>query len=562
VNDGVQLRDLWTDGANGRGTRAPMLAPVVPTRYTAAMIRRALISVSDKTGIVELAQLLASKDVQILSTGGTLKKLRDAGVEAESVEDFTGSPEVMDGRVKTLHPRVHGGILARLDRDQADLDRIGGAPIDLVVCNLYPFEQTMAKEGASHQDIIENIDIGGPSMVRSAAKNHDRVAIVCDPADYRRISEEIEREGSVSLATRKTLAAKAYGHTAAYDGAIAGYLSSEAEKDQDGTMAELPPYLTVALERVQMLRYGENPHQSGAWYRERRAPGGSVARASDVGAGNKELSFNNLVDLDAAYEAVLEFRRPAAAVIKHTNPCGLAVADELAEAYRRARAGDPVSAFGGIVALNSACDLATAEVIAETFIECVVAPSFDDDARQRLSKKKNLRLVATGAPPREPALAFKRIGGGFVVQQADAAAPERGAAEVREGRVVTKRAPSPEELTALAFAWRVCKHVKSNAIVLASAADGAEQVVGVGAGQMSRVQAVQLACDKAAEKAKGAVMASDAFFPFPDGVEAAIAKGVTAVAQPGGSKKDDEVIAAADAAGIAMVLTGVRHFRH
>ena len=355
---------------------------------------------------------------------------------------------------------------------------------------------------------------------------------------------------------RRSLAAKAFGHTAAYDGVIAGYLSAAVESgDAEAAKTEpFPPTLTLSLERVASLRYGENPHQAGSWYRERRAPTGSLAFARDVGAGGKELSFNNLVDLDAALEVVRDFAEPAAAVIKHTNPCGLATHTSLAEAYRRARAGDPLSAFGGIVALNRVCDLETAEVVAETFIECVIAPAYAPDALERLKKKKNLRVVEVGDAADRRSLAFKRISGGFVVQDGDVTGP----GEVEKGEVVTKRAPTAEELASLAFGWVVCKHVKSNAIVLAKEM----QVVGVGAGQMSRVKAVELACDKAEQRAQGAVLASDAFFPFPDGVEAAAARGVTAVAQPGGSVKDAEVIAACDAAGLAMVFTGVRHFRH
>ncbi|RLB59935.1 MAG: bifunctional phosphoribosylaminoimidazolecarboxamide formyltransferase/inosine monophosphate cyclohydrolase [Deltaproteobacteria bacterium] len=529
------------------------------------MIRRALISVSDKTGVIPFARALAARDIELLSTGGTLAALAAEDIPTRAVEDYTGSPEVMDGRVKTLHPRVHGGILARGDddgavttADQADLERLGGQPIDLVVCNLYPFEQTVAKEGASTEEVVEQIDIGGPSMVRSAAKNHGRVTVVCDPADYPTVLAEIEEDGSVALGTRKRLAAKAFAHTAAYDGVIAAYLSAEAERPDADTAAEtrFPPYVTLALERVATLRYGENPHQRGAWYRDRRAALGSLALASEVGGGKKELSFNNLVDLDAALEVVREFDRPAAAVIKHTNPCGLAVAEDLAEAYRQAREGDPLSAFGGIVALNRTCDLATAEVIAETFIEGVVAPGFDDDALARLSRKKKLRLVATGPWPPRTGLMFKRIGGGFVLQDVDGNA----AGEVEAAQVATKRPPTEQELRSLIFCWKVCKHVKSNAIVLCSGER--EQIVGVGAGQMSRVQSVHIACDKAGDRAQGSVLASDAFFPFPDGVEAAVEKGVTAVVQPGGSVKDAEVITAADAAGIAMVLTGARHFRH
>jgi phosphoribosylaminoimidazolecarboxamide formyltransferase/IMP cyclohydrolase len=354
---------------------------------------------------------------------------------------------------------------------------------------------------------------------------------------------------------RKKLAAKAYAHTAAYDGSIAAWLSAAAEGAEDADRARaFPPYLTLPLERVATLRYGENPHQRAAWYRDRNAAEGTLARAVELGAGNKELSFNNLVDLHAALEAVREHERPAAAIIKHCNPCGLACADELAEAYRRAREGDPLSAFGGIVALNKSCDRATAEAIGETFIECVVAPAFDDRALELLRQKKNLRLVATGAWGDDRGIALQRIGGGFVVQDADATA----AGEVENGKVVTQRRPSAEELASLSFAWKVGKHVKSNAIVLCRG----EELVGTGAGQMSRVDSVRIACDKAGERAKGAVLASDAFFPFPDGVELAARHGITAIAQPGGSVKDAEVIAAADAAGVAMVLTGVRHFRH
>ncbi len=513
------------------------------------MIRRALISVSDKTGIVDFARALAGKGVEILSTGGTLKALREAGVAAVSVEDYTGSPEVMDGRVKTLHPRVHGGILARLERDQRDLDRLGAKPIDLVAVNLYPFEDTVAR-GADYDVVVENIDIGGPSMVRSAAKNHARVTVVCDPADYAAVLAELD---GPSPALRRRLAAKAYAHTAAYDGAIAAYLSSAAE----GESGPFPPYLTLALERVAGLRYGENPHQRGAWYRERRAPAGSLSRGQSVGAGGKELSFNNLVDLDAALELVRELERPAAAVIKHTNPCGLAIHDSLAEAYRLAREGDPLSAFGGVVALNRECDEATAQVIGETFIECVAAPSYAAAALELLCKKKNLRLVAVGAAAAR-GLELVRIGGGFVVQDADAT----GAGEALAGKVVTRRAPSAAELATLQFAWPACKPVKSHANVLAQPAGPGQQVVGVGAGQRSRVQSVLIACDKAGDRAKGSALGSDAFFPFPDGVEAAAARGVTAIAQPGGSVKDADVIAAADALGLAMVLTGVRHFRH
>ncbi|WP_438036408.1 bifunctional phosphoribosylaminoimidazolecarboxamide formyltransferase/IMP cyclohydrolase [Sorangium sp. So ce204] len=522
------------------------------------MIRRALISVSDKTGLLPLARRLAEKGVEILSTGGTQRALADAGVPVVGVEAYTGSPEVMDGRVKTLHPRVHGGILMRGAIDDEDLARLGGAPIDLVVCNLYPFEATVRKPGVAHPEIIENIDIGGPSMVRSAAKNHARVAVVVDPADYDAVLAEIDRQGEVSSATRRRLATKAFAHTAAYDGMVSGYLSSLPEEGEPSAAEReaYPRFLTLALERAYPLRYGENPHQSGAFYRERGAAAGSLALAESLGAGGKELSFNNLVDVDAAFEAVRELTQPAAVVVKHTNPCGVATGDSLAAAYRTARDADAVSAFGGIVALNREVDRAAAEVLVETFLECVVAPAYTPDALEVLRTKKNLRLLATGAllPADHRELTFKRVGGGLVVQERDASA----AGEVRGGRVVTKRAPTEKELEALDLGWRVCKHVKSNAIVLAIPG----RTVGIGAGQMSRVESVRIACSKAGERARGSVLASDAFFPFPDNVVLAAEHGITAVAQPGGSVKDAEVIAAADAAGIAMVFTGARHFRH
>lgn len=518
-------------------------------------IRTALLSVTDKTGLVPFARALVERGVRILSSGGTAKALGAEGVPVETVESYTGSPEVMDGRVKTLHPRVHGGILSRGDRDAADLARLGARAIDLVVVNLYPFERVASDPSSSHEHIVENIDIGGPSMVRSAAKNHARVTIVCDPADYGRVLDEMASGGGdTTPQTRAELAAKAFAHTAAYDAAISGYLSSR--EAGDGARSRFPRYLTLPFERAYGLRYGENPHQAGAFYAERHAEPGTIARAESLGAGGKELSFNNLVDVDAALDAVREFDRPAAVVVKHTNPCGAAVAATLADAYREAREADALSAFGGIVALNREVDEATAKVLAETFLECIVAPSFAPSALEVLRAKKNLRLLATGSwlGAEHSALAFKRVGGGLVVQDRDATA----SGEVTRGKVATKRAPTADETRSLEFAWRVCKHVKSNAIVLARG----EGTVGVGAGQMSRVVSVQIACEKAGENARGSVLASDAFFPFADGVEAAARAGVTAVAQPGGSTRDAEVIAAADAAGMAMVLTGVRHFRH
>ncbi len=516
-------------------------------------IRTALVSVSDKSGLVPFARALHERGVHILSSGGTAKALAAEGIAVETVESYTGSPEVMDGRVKTLHPRVHGGILSRGDRDRGDLDRLGAREIDLVVVNLYPFERVAADPKSSHEHIVENIDIGGPSMVRSAAKNHARVTVVCDPQDYERVLEELARRGDTTPETRAELAAKAFAHTAGYDAAISGYLSSRAA---DGTRTRFPRYLTLPFERAYGLRYGENPHQAGAFYVERDAPAGSLARAESLGAGGKELSFNNLVDVDAALDVVREFDRPAAVIVKHTNPCGVAVHESLLEAYRAAREADPVSAFGGIVALNQQVDEPTARAIGETFVECVVAPSFSLPALEVLRGKKNLRLLATGAwlGAGHAAMTSKRVGGGLVVQDRDATA----GGEVTRGKVASRRAPTADELRGLEFAWRVCKHVKSNSIVLATG----EVTVGVGAGQMSRVISVQIACEKAGEESRGSVLASDAFFPFPDGVEAAARAGVTAVAQPGGSVKDPDVIAAADRLGLAMVFTGVRHFRH
>lgn len=519
-------------------------------------IRTALLSVSDKTNLLAFAHGLAKRGVHILSSGGTAKALEAEGIPVETVESYTGSPEVMGGRVKTLHPRVHGGILCRGDMDKADLDRLGAREIDLVCVNLYPFERTAADPASSHEHIVENIDIGGPSMIRSAAKNHARVTVVCDPEDYTRVLAEMDR-GDVGTQTRAELAAKAFAHTAAYDAAISGYLSGR--EGEGGARVPFPRYLTLPFERAYGLRYGENPHQAGAFYVERGAPVGSLARAESLGAGGKELSFNNLVDADAALDCVREFDEPAAVVVKHTNPCGVSLGATLAEAYKAARDADALSAFGGIVALNRSVDAATAALLAETFLECVVAPSFEAAALPILHAKKNLRLLATGAwlPAAHEAWQAKRVGGGLVVQTRDASA----AKEVTAGRVVTKRVPTASELAALEFAWRVGKHVKSNAIVLV-APGTSPRTVGVGAGQMSRVVSVQIACEKAGAATKGSALASDAFFPFPDGLEAAAKAGITAVAQPGGSVKDADVIAAADAHGIAMVLTGVRHFRH
>jgi phosphoribosylaminoimidazolecarboxamide formyltransferase/IMP cyclohydrolase len=514
-------------------------------------IHTALISVSDKAGIVELGKALQAKQVRILSTGGTATALRDAGVSVTDVSQYTESPEVMSGRVKTLHPRVHGGILMRDDDgDRKQLAALGGEPIDLVIVNLYPFASTVAR-GAPHAEVIENIDIGGPSMLRSAAKNHARVTVVVDPADYPAVLAAIETGTDPAL--RATLAAKAFTHTARYDADIAQYLTSVKP---DGTRAAFPDSFGAMFEKVYGLRYGENPHQQAAFYRDPQAPAGSLARAEVVSSGNKELSFNNLVDCEAALDAVREFSVPAAVVVKHTNPCGVATGEDLCRAYKVAREADALSAFGGIVALNREVDEATANALVETFLECVVAPSFSKAALARLAQKKNLRLLATGAwlAADHTAYHWKQIGGGMLVQDRDAS----GGSEVARAKVVTKRAPTDAERNALDLAWRVCKHVKSNAIVLAKP----ERTVGVGAGQMSRVVSVEIAVKKAGAEAQGSVLASDAYFPFTDGVDAAIAAGVTAIVQPGGSVKDPDVIATADNAGIAMLLTGVRHFRH
>lgn len=520
-------------------------------------IRRALLSVSDKTGLVPFARALTERGVQLLSTGGTLRALEHAGVPVQSVESYTGSPEVMDGRVKTLHPRVHGGLLARRGLDEQDLERLGASFIDLVVVNLYPFEQTLARPEASYQELVENIDIGGPSMLRSAAKNHARVTVVCEPADYSRVLDEMSHhESEVSESTRRQLAAKVFAHTAAYDALIAEWLGSQSADSQAHPATRL-----LVLDKAYDLRYGENPHQSGAFYRERRAPAGSLAAAESLGSGAKELSFNNFIDAEAALDAVREFSAPAAVVIKHASPCGIATASSLTEAYRAAREADAMSAFGGIVALNRPVDEPTANVLAETFLECIIAPSFEPAALERLRQKKALRLLATQSwlSAAHQALHFKRIGGGVVFQDRD----HSGEGEVRTGRVVTQRAPSEQELRALDFAWLACKHVRSNAIVLATSdAEGRCTTAGIGGGQTARVTAVAQACASAAERARGSVMASDAFFPFPDGVEAAAAAGVTAVVQPGGSKQDAAVIAAADAASMTMIFTGIRHFRH
>lgn len=522
-------------------------------------IRRALISLSDKTGLVEFATALAEKGVELVSTGGTAKALRDAGLEVRDVADLTGYPEMMDGRVKTLHPVIHGGLLAlrdNVDHQQA-MEKHDIPAIDLLAVNLYPFEATIAK-GASYAEAIENIDIGGPAMIRAAAKNHAFVAVVTDHEDYQPILDEIEAKGGLGLDTRKRLAARAYARTAAYDAAVSGWMA-------DAVGDENPRRRSFSGSLAQTLRYGENPHQDAAFYTDGSSrPGVATARQWQ----GKALSYNNINDTDAAFELVAEFApedRAACAIIKHANPCGVALGDNLAEAYQRAFDCDRTSAFGGIIALNRTLDRATAEEICQIFTEVVIAPDADDEARAVFEARKNLRLLTTGGLP-DPAAAgrvFRQVAGGFLVQDRDA-----GRVGADDLRVVTKKQPDAGQIADMLFAWRVAKHVKSNAIVYAK--DGA--TVGIGAGQMSRVDSTRIGRQKSLEMAEvlgldqpltnGAVVASDAFFPFADGIEALAEAGAAAVIQPGGSVRDEEVIAAADRLGLAMVFTGQRHFRH
>lgn len=525
------------------------------------VIKRALLSVSDKAGLVELGHALVARGVELVSTGGTAKALRESGLPVKDVSELTGFPEMMDGRVKTLHPKVHGGLLAVRDNDEhvaAMKDHDIGA-IDLVVVNLYPFAATVAK-GADRDEIIENIDIGGPSMVRSAAKNHDSVVILTDPADYDALVAEMEeQDGATSLAFRRQMAAKAFAATAEYDAMIASWF---AFADQ-GQM--FPERMSVPVKLHQPLRYGENPHQQAALYIPAFAPGGSLADHRQV--QGKELSYNNLNDADAALELVSEFRDgpPTVVIVKHANPCGVATGETLIDAYRAALECDSVSAFGGIIAVNRPLDGATAEAISEIFTEVVAAPDADDDARAVFARKKNLRLILTGplGNPARGGMMLKTIAGGVLLQSRD-----NGFVADNDLKVVTKRAPTAQELADCRFAWTIAKHVKSNAIVYAK--DGA--TAGIGAGQMNRRDSARIAAIKAREAAEtygwvqprtvGSAVASDAFFPFADGLLAAAEAGATAVIQPGGSMRDEEVIAAADEAGLAMVFTGMRHFRH
>ena len=508
-----------------------------------AKISRVLLSVTDKTGILEFASALAAMGAELISTGGTARLIRDAGIPVADVSDVTGFPEMLDGRVKTMHPMIAGGILAMRGNPEhmAAIQAHGIAPIDMVVVNLYRFEEVAAKAGAPLAELIENIDIGGPTMLRAAAKNYQDVAVVTAPEDYASVIEEMRASGgTLSLDTKWRLARKVFRTTAAYDAAISARL------EQVDAAGPLPLDLAIRAPKLMDLRYGENPHQAAALYGR---PGQGIAGAAQL--HGKELSYNNLVDLDAAWQLVNEFQRPAVAIVKHTNPCGCAEQDTLAEAYRKAFEADPVSAYGGVIGINRTIDEATAREIARTFIEAIAAPDYSAEALALLAAKKNLRLMRVA--PGADSLVVKSISGGYLAQTADSAKLDRASAVVK-----TRREPSEAEWAALEFGWKVAKHVKSNAIVYARAG----QTVGVGAGQMSRVDSVKLGAMKAVLPVAGTVVASDAFFPFADGVEAAAANGATAFIQPGGSVRDAEVVAAADRLGVAMVFTGVRHFRH
>jgi phosphoribosylaminoimidazolecarboxamide formyltransferase/IMP cyclohydrolase len=518
----------------------------------AKTIKTALISVSDKTGIADFARALSNLGIAILSTGGTAKLLRDSGISVTDVAEYTGSPEMMDGRVKTLHPKVHGGILARRPQDNDVMRLHGIQAIDLVVVNLYPFEQTIAKPGCSLGEAIENIDIGGPTMVRAAAKNYANVAIVVDPDDYQPILQSLNDSG-LDDAARFALATKAFAHTAGYDTAIAEFLRKQSDAD------EFPERFILSLKKKQDLRYGENPHQNASFYLESESEQGTIASATQL--QGKELSYNNIADSDAAIECVWAFDQPACCIVKHANPCGVAEAESIAEAYERAYATDPTSAFGGIITFNRELDADTAERITERqFAEVIAAPSVSDEAREICARKKNLRLLSLGQRGLNAhgAWDYKRVTGGLLIQNRD---PFRYDFSSEELKVVSEREPNEDELRDLLFAWKVAKCVKSNAIIYAKNL----QTIGVGAGQMSRVYSARIAAIKAADeslKVVGSVMASDAFFPFRDGIDSAAEVGIAAVIQPGGSVRDEEVIASANEHNMAMVFTGMRHFRH
>jgi phosphoribosylaminoimidazolecarboxamide formyltransferase/IMP cyclohydrolase len=517
-------------------------------------IRRALLSVSDKTGLLEFARALVARNVELLSTGGTAKLLVDHGIPVIEVSKYTGFPEIMDGRVKTLHPRVHGGLLGRRGIDDAVMAKHDIPPIDLLVVNLYPFAQTVAKPDCTYADAIENIDIGGPAMVRAASKNHESVTVLVDPADYTKIREELEANaGATSIDTRSRLAAKAFAHTARYDTMVSSYLLR-----REGNAAEdFPATLPLVYDKVQDLRYGENPHQQAAFYREPGITGSSVATATML--QGKELSFNNIADTDTAVECVRVFNEPACVIVKHSNPCGVATSVSLTDAYDRAYRTDPTSAFGGIIAFNRELDAETAtSITARQFVEVIAAPSVSAEAVKVLATKQNVRVLITGPLNKTcpSPLEYRSVVGGLLVQSRDTAL-----AQPETFKIVTEKKPTPTQYADLWFAWRVCKNVKSNAIVFAK--DG--MTIGVGAGQMSRVYSTRVAALKAKDEeltVEGSSMASDAFFPFRDGLDVAAEYGIKAIVQPGGSKRDDEVIAAANEHGIAMVFTGMRHFRH
>jgi phosphoribosylaminoimidazolecarboxamide formyltransferase/IMP cyclohydrolase len=512
-------------------------------------VRRALISVSDKRGLIPFVSGLRDLGVEILSTGGTCRALREAGIEVFEVSEKTGFPEIMDGRVKTLHPTIHGGLLGRRGTDEQVMEEHGIEPIDLLAVNLYPFEQTIASEDATIEDAIENIDIGGPAMIRAASKNHDGVAVVVDPDDYDSVLESMQRN-ELSIDVRRRLAAKAYAHTASYDTAITKYLSNSLGDDPLGDR------ILYSGSLVERMRYGENPHQSAAFYIDQQAPMGSLATAEQL--QGKALSYNNIADSDAALECVKQFAAPACVIVKHANPCGVAVAGNIHEAYEKAFKTDPTSAFGGIIAFNQPLDATTAKAIIDRqFVEVIVAPAIDDEAATVLSNKKNVRVLKTGDwADSAPGFDFKKVSGGLLVQGSD-----MGKIGESDLKVVTKLAPTPQQIEDMLFAWTVVKYVKSNAIIFCKD----NMTIGVGAGQMSRVYSTKIAAIKAADEnleVKGSVMASDAFFPFRDGIDAAAETGIAAIIQPGGSMRDDEVIEAANEHGLAMVFTGMRHFRH
>ncbi|MBB6094641.1 phosphoribosylaminoimidazolecarboxamide formyltransferase/IMP cyclohydrolase [Povalibacter uvarum] len=515
-------------------------------------IRRALLSVSNKDGLVDFARALHRRGVVILSTGGTASLLETNGVPVTEVSAHTGFPEIMDGRVKTLHPKIHGGLLGRRGVDEAVMQAHGIEAIDLLVVNLYPFAATIAKPDCTFEDAIENIDIGGPAMVRAAAKNHDRVAVVVDPLDYAAITEEISANGGVSGTTRKKLAAKAFAHTATYDSAVASYLGRVTES----ASAEFPQSLALHFRKRMDLRYGENPHQSGAFYTVADAQGSSIGSATQL--QGKVLSYNNIADGDTAFECVRQFDEPACVIVKHANPCGVAIAADTLAAYDKAFKTDPTSAFGGIIAFNRPLTATTARAIVERqFVELIIAPEVEAEALEVCARKENVRVLSTGGmKPSNIRHEYRSVNGGLLVQTRD-----EGMITRADLKIVTKRQPTPAELEDLLFAWRVCKYVKSNAIIYARD----RLTLGIGAGQMSRVVSSRIAAMKAKDEGlevAGAVMASDAFFPFRDGLDVAAEFGIKAVIQPGGSMRDNEVIAAADEHGMAMVLTGMRHFRH